>query len=42
VVTDREARYYGGRVEEKSLVPLGDARIGRLSLDQWLAQAKKG
>jgi uncharacterized protein YbjT (DUF2867 family) len=42
VVTDREARYYGGRVEEQSLVPLGDARIGRVSLDQWLAQAKKG
>ena len=41
VVRDREARYYGGRVEEQSLVPLGDARIGRVSLDQWLAQAKK-
>jgi uncharacterized protein YbjT (DUF2867 family) len=41
VVTDREARYYGGRVEEQSLVPLGDARIGRISLDQWLTQAKK-
>jgi uncharacterized protein YbjT (DUF2867 family) len=42
VVTDRDARYYGGRVGEQSLVPLGDARIGRISLDQWLAQAKKG
>jgi uncharacterized protein YbjT (DUF2867 family) len=42
VVADREARYYGGRVEEQSLVPLGEARIGRVSLDQWLAQAKKG
>ncbi|MEX3985162.1 SDR family oxidoreductase [Paraburkholderia sp. EG287A] len=41
VVTDRDALYYGGRVEEQSLVPLGDARIGRISLDQWLAQAKK-
>ena len=41
VMMDREARYYGGRVEEQSLVPLGDARIGRVSLDQWLAQAKK-
>lgn len=39
VVTDRDALYYGGRVEEQSLVPLGDARIGRISLDQWLAQA---
>ncbi|GAB7545343.1 SDR family oxidoreductase [Cupriavidus sp. CuC1] len=42
VVTDRDARYYGGQVEELSLVPLGDARIGRISLDQWLAQAKGG
>jgi uncharacterized protein YbjT (DUF2867 family) len=42
VVTDQDARYYGGRVEEQSLVPLGDARIGRVSLDQWLAQSKKG
>jgi uncharacterized protein YbjT (DUF2867 family) len=41
VVTDQDARYFGGRVEEHSLVPLGDARIGRISLDQWLAQAKK-
>ncbi|AMR78474.1 MULTISPECIES: SDR family oxidoreductase [Cupriavidus] len=39
VVTDRDARYYGGHVEELSLVPLGDARIGRTSLDQWLARA---
>ncbi|KXU84385.1 NmrA family transcriptional regulator [Paraburkholderia monticola] len=42
VVTDPDARYYGGRVEEQSLVPLGEARIGRISLDQWLAQANKG
>lgn len=42
VVTDRNARYYGGQVEELSLVPLGDARIGRISLDQWLSQAKGG
>jgi uncharacterized protein YbjT (DUF2867 family) len=42
VLTDADARYYGGRVEEQSLVPLGDARIGRVSLDQWLAQAAKG
>jgi uncharacterized protein YbjT (DUF2867 family) len=42
VVTDPDARYYGGLVEEQSLVPLGEARIGRVSLDQWLAQAKKG
>ncbi|MDR5837019.1 SDR family oxidoreductase [Caballeronia sp. LZ034LL] len=41
VVTDRDALYYGGRVDEQSLVPLGQARIGRISLEQWLAQAGK-
>lgn len=42
VVTDRNARYYGGIVEELSLVPLGDATIGRIGLDQWLAQTREG
>lgn len=37
VVTDRDARYYGGRVEAQSLVPLGPARLGRIGLGQWLA-----
>src|SRR3954466_15423572 len=27
VVSDPEARYWGGRVEERSLVPLGEARL---------------
>jgi uncharacterized protein YbjT (DUF2867 family) len=36
VVSDPEARYFGGRVEEHSLVPLGDARLGRIGLDEWL------
>ena len=36
VVSDPDARYFGGRVEERSLVPLGDARLGRLGLDAWL------
>jgi uncharacterized protein YbjT (DUF2867 family) len=36
VVSDPEARYFGGRVEERSLVPLGEARLGRISLDEWL------
>ena len=41
VVADREARYFGGYVEEKSLVPLGEARIGAISLDFWLGAQKK-
>lgn len=39
VVTDCDARYYGGRVEETSLVPLGPVRLGRIGLDQWLARS---
>ena len=40
VVRDPEARYWGGRVEERSLVPLGEARLGRVSFDEWLRRAK--
>ena len=36
VVSDPEARYWGGRVEEYSLVPLGEVRLGRIGLDEWL------
>ena len=32
VVSDPEARYFGGLVEERSLVPLGEARLGRIAL----------
>jgi uncharacterized protein YbjT (DUF2867 family) len=40
VVRDPEARYWGGRVEERSLVPLGEARLGRIGLDEWLRRPK--
>ena len=40
VVSDPEARYYGGRVEERSLVPLGEARLGRIALDDWLRRSQ--
>ena len=39
VVRDPEARYSGGRVERHSLVPLGDARLGRIGLDEWLRRS---
>jgi uncharacterized protein YbjT (DUF2867 family) len=40
VVSDPEARYYGGRVEEYSLVPLGEARLGRIGFDEWLRRSQ--
>jgi uncharacterized protein YbjT (DUF2867 family) len=40
VVRDPEARYWGGRVEERSLVPLGKARLGRIGLDEWLRRSQ--
>src|SRR6478672_6711562 len=40
VVRDPEARYWGGQVEERSLVPLGEARLGRIGLDEWLRRSQ--
>jgi uncharacterized protein YbjT (DUF2867 family) len=42
VVRDPEARYFGGRVEEHSLVPLGEARLGRIGFDEWLRRSQAG
>ncbi|TMA56558.1 MAG: NmrA family transcriptional regulator, partial [Deltaproteobacteria bacterium] len=32
-------RYFGGRVEERSLVPLKEARLGGIGLDEWLRRS---
>jgi uncharacterized protein YbjT (DUF2867 family) len=40
VVRDPDAPYWGGRVEERSLVPLGEARLGRIGLDEWLRRSQ--
>ena len=40
VVSDPEARYYGSRLEERSLVPLGEARLGRITFDEWLRRSR--
>jgi len=40
VVSDPRSRYWGGGVEEYSLVPLGEARLGRIGLDEWLRRSK--
>jgi uncharacterized protein YbjT (DUF2867 family) len=40
VVRDPEALYFGGRVEERSLLLLGEARLGRIGLDEWLRRSQ--
>jgi uncharacterized protein YbjT (DUF2867 family) len=40
VVRDPEALYFGGRVEERSLVLWGEARLGRIGLDEWLRRSQ--
>ncbi len=40
VVSDPKAQYFGGLVEEYSLVPLNEARLGCLGLEEWLRQSK--
>ena len=42
VVRDPEARYFGGLVEERSLVPLGEVRLGHVGLDAWLRRSQAG
>jgi len=42
VVRDPEARYFGSRVDELSLVPLGEVRLGRIGLDEWLRRSRAG
>jgi uncharacterized protein YbjT (DUF2867 family) len=40
VVRDPQALYFGGRVEERSLVPLGEARLGHIGLGEWLRRSR--
>jgi uncharacterized protein YbjT (DUF2867 family) len=40
VVGDPAARYWGGLVDDRSLVPLGEARLGRITLDEWIRRSK--
>src|ERR671932_309021 len=42
VVRDPEARLYSGRVEERSLVPLGQARLGATRFEDWLRRSRAG
>jgi uncharacterized protein YbjT (DUF2867 family) len=40
VTRDPEARYFGGKVDDRSLVPLGEARLGRIGLDEWVRRSQ--
>ncbi|MBV8898048.1 MAG: NmrA family transcriptional regulator, partial [Acidobacteriaceae bacterium] len=40
VVGDPAARYWGGLVDDRSLVPLGEARLGRITLDEWVRRSR--
>ena len=39
VVSDPDARYFGGKLEELSLVPLGEARLGRIGFGEWFSRS---
>ena len=38
VVADPHARYFGAELAERSLIPAENARLGRVSLQEWLGQ----
>lgn len=40
VYADPHALYFGGRVERLSLVPMGDARLGEVTLTEWIARKR--
>jgi hypothetical protein len=33
-------RYRGGRVEQHSLVPLGEPHLGRIGMDEWFRRSQ--
>src|SRR6516162_10825652 len=41
VVRDPEARYWGGRLAERTLVPLGEVRLGHIGFDEWLRRSRE-
>jgi uncharacterized protein YbjT (DUF2867 family) len=38
VVADPHARYFGAELDERSLIPAADARLGGISFQEWLGQ----
>ena len=39
VIADPNARYFGAKLGERTLVPDGDAILGHIRFDDWLAQS---
>jgi hypothetical protein len=39
VVIDPRAQYFGADLEERSLIPAGEARLGEIRFEEWLGQA---
>jgi uncharacterized protein YbjT (DUF2867 family) len=40
VVSDPQARYFGARLDEHCLVPVGPAHLGTIRLEEWLRQPR--
>jgi len=38
VVVDRHARYFGAELDERSLIPADDARLGEIRFQEWLTR----
>ena len=38
VIADPHARYFGAELDERSLIPAGDARLGDIGFQEWLGQ----
>ena len=38
MIADKHARYFGAELDERSLIPAGDARLGEIRLEEWLNQ----
>ena len=38
VIADPHARYFGAELDERSLIPAGDARLGDIGFQEWLNQ----
>jgi uncharacterized protein YbjT (DUF2867 family) len=42
VVADPKARYFGARLQERSLLPTNAVRLGEIRFNDWLAQPARG